>query len=64
MRLMTIRCALRVACTSDNSFTSSKSEGPSLSTVWGIESLTESAFTCWKLTIETLEQGLKYVQSY
>ena len=22
-----------------------------------------SAFTCWKLTIKTLEQGLKYVQS-
>ena len=22
----------------------------------------QPAFTCWKLTIETLEQGLKYVQ--
>ena len=25
--------------------------------------LTQSAFTCSKLTIETLEQGVKYVQS-
>ena len=24
--------------------------------------LTQSAFTCSKLTIETLEQGVKYVQ--
>ena len=24
---------------------------------------TQSAFTCLKLTIETLEQGVKYVQS-
>ena len=27
------------------------------------ESLTQAAFTCSKLTIETLEQGVKYVQS-
>ena len=25
---------------------------------------TQPAFTCSKLTIETLEQGVKYVQSY
>ena len=25
--------------------------------------ISQSAFMCWKLTIETLEQGLKYVQS-
>ena len=25
--------------------------------------ITQSAFTCWKLTIETLEEGVKYVQS-
>ena len=25
--------------------------------------LTQLAFTCWKSTIETLEQGVKYVQS-
>ena len=24
---------------------------------------TQSAFTCWKLTIETLEQDVEYVQS-
>ena len=24
---------------------------------------TQPAFTCWKLIIETLEQGVKYVQS-
>ena len=27
------------------------------------EALTQPAFTCSKLTIETLEQGVKYVQS-
>ena len=27
------------------------------------QQLTQSAFTCSKLTIETLEQGVKYVQS-
>ena len=29
---------------------------------WG-ESPTQPVFTCLKLTIETLEQGVKYVQS-
>ena len=28
-----------------------------------IEIMTQPAFTCSKLTIETLEQGVKYVQS-
>ena len=28
-----------------------------------MEDLTQSAFTCSKLTIETLEQDVKYVQS-
>ena len=31
---------------------------------WDTKKLgTQSAFTCSKLTIETLEQGMKYVQS-
>ena len=25
--------------------------------------VTQPTFTCWKLTIETLEQGVKYIQS-
>ena len=29
----------------------------------GAKSLLQLAFTCSKLTIETLEQGVKYVQS-
>ena len=28
-----------------------------------VQNETQSAFTCSKLTIETLEQGVKYVQS-
>ena len=28
-----------------------------------LKSLTQPAFTCSKLTIETLQQGMKYVQS-
>ena len=28
-----------------------------------LDELTQSAITCSKLTIETLEQGVKYVQS-
>ena len=30
---------------------------------WNINVTTQPAFTCSKLTIETLEQGVKYVQS-
>ena len=29
-----------------------------------LKDATQSAFTCLKLTIETLEQGVKYVQKY
>ena len=29
-----------------------------------LKAITQSAFTCSKLTIETLDQGVKYVQSY
>ena len=32
----------------------------SVRNVW---SLSQSAFTCWKLTVETLKQSIKYVQS-
>ena len=32
--------------------------------ILGINYFNQSAFTCSILTIETLEQGVKYVQSY
>ena len=31
--------------------------------IWTNCTLSQSAFTCSKLTIETLEEGVKYVQS-
>ena len=30
---------------------------------WAVQKASQSAFTCSKLIIETLEQGVKYVQS-
>ena len=31
--------------------------------IWNPDAASQPAFTCSKLTIETLEQGVKYVQS-
>ena len=31
--------------------------------IFSEEQYTQPVFTCWKLTIETPEQGVKYVQS-
>ena len=40
-----------------------KSQGVSVNHLLLDATLTQSAFTCSKLAIETLEQGVKYVQS-
>ena len=45
----------------DKSFVPQTEQGPKLTLLDASMALTQPAFTCSKLTIETLEQGVKYV---